>query len=282
MKRALTLGVLALALCGAGAAVALTPVARVDLSPDVTQVLDSQAIADEAVAADDVSSGTITPANLGALPASGDVTAYHMLANGDHLLSFDVTVVLPGPLTAEPGDVVRYDGASYTLEFDASAYSVPRGAHVDAVALAPGGNLLLSFDTTLSLSGATFDDEDLVEFGSGTFSSYFDGSAAGIARELDLDGAHVFASNGNLALSFDTSGEVGGVSFSDEDVLEYDPASASWEMAWDASLERPEWNEGTDTDAVHFVPEPTRLVLLAAGVGLLTWLRRRGVACSVV
>jgi hypothetical protein len=248
---------------------ALTPIDTADLSPDVSVILDGQAITDEDVASDNLMSGTITKALLGVLPEASDLSAYHVLAGGDHLLSFDITVALAGGVIAHPGDVVRYDGVIYTLEFDASAESVPDGVRTDAVSMSAGGNLVLSFDTTVALGGSTYFDEDLVELNGASFSSFFDGSAAGLDSALDIDGAHVFGSTGNLGLSFDTGGSIGGVDFDDEDVLEYDPTGLTWEMAWDASVERAEWEAGADVNAVYFVPEPGVIIqLVAGGVGL--------------
>ena len=101
-------------------------------------------------------------------------------------------------VVARPGDVVIYDGVSYAIHFDALAKSVPDGVHTNAV------------------------------------------------TQGDIE---------TLVLSFDTSGSVGGVDFDDEDVLEYDPIDGTWEMAWDASVERTEWVNGADVNAVYFVPE---------------------------
>ncbi len=173
-----------------GPAAALTPIDSADLSPDITVTLDGQTITDENVASDDLTTGTITKALLGILPEASDLSAYHVLTGGDHLLSFDITVALAGGVTAHPGDIVRYDGASYTLEFDASAESVPDGVRTDAVTMSAGGNLVLSFDTTVALGGSTYFDEDLVEFDGANFSSFFDGSAAGLDSALDIDAAH--------------------------------------------------------------------------------------------
>jgi hypothetical protein len=258
------------------AAAALTPIDSADLSPDITVTLDSQTITDEDVASDNLTSGTITKALLGTLTEASDLSAYHALGGGSHLFSFDITVALAGGVTAHPGDVVRWDGASYTLEFDASAESVPDGVRTDAVTMSAGGNLVLSFDTTVALDGSTYFDEDLVEFDGASFSSFFDGSAAGLDSALDIDGAHVFGSTGKIALSFDISGSVGGVNFDDEDVLEYDATGPTWEMAWDASVQRPEWEAGADVNAVYFVPEPGAILqLVAGGVGLAFLNKRR-------
>ena len=190
-------------------------------------------------------------------------------------MAFDISVALPGGVTANAGDVVRYDGVTYSVEFDASAEGVPEGVKVDAVTTAVGGNLVLSFNTSVALSGNTFDDEDLVEFDGISFSGLFDGSGEGIVQSLDLDGAHIFESNGNLALSFDTSGTVGGVTFDDEDVLEFTPGAGTWEMAWDTSVERAEWSSGADVDALQLVPEAGAFSSLCSGGVLLAWLRRR-------
>lgn len=238
----------------------------------MTIELSSTVFEDEEVVVDDLLGGVV-PALLGNLPNNVDLTAYHLFDSGDQLFSLDTTVELAGPLTVEPGDVVRYDGLSYTLEFDASAEGVPNGVILDAVAIAGSGDLLLSFDTMVDLGGVTAEDEDVVGFDGSDFSSFFSGSAVGLAPTLDTDAVHVFASSGNIALSFDTSGSIGGVDFDDEDVLEYDPIGMIWEMAWDASVESPEWKAGADLNAIYFVPEPGLLAMLAAGCGFLALLR---------
>jgi YD repeat-containing protein len=270
----LILVLLGLAIAVAGPAAGLTPITSADLSPDITLVLDGQTIADEDVAEDELLTMTVTTPSLGALPPASALSAYHSLGGGEYLLSFDITVALPSGVTAQPGDVVRWDGANHSIEFDASAESLPAGTGTDAVTRNAATNLVLSFDTTVALGGTTYFDEDLVEFDGANFFLFFDGAAAGIDSALDVDGAHVFPGSGNLALSFDTAGQLGGVDFDDEDVLEVDPSGTTWEMAWDASVERSEWVAGADVNAISFVPEPGQIAMLLAGMGLLTLLAR--------
>ena len=226
---------------------AATPLVEIRVSPDTTVDLAGAIVDDEGIAADNLT-GTVTPLSIGAIPAQADLDGYAMRSNGEQLLSFDTTVVLPGGLTAQPGDVVRFNGASYAIEFDAAARGVPSGANVDAVAIY-GNLLLVSFDISVNLSGLQVDDEDLVTVGAVTFGMFFDGSAAGISPDLDLDAADYLDCADHLLLSFDGSGAIGGVAFDDEDVLEYDRAT-TWEVAYDGSAQHPSW-VASDLDAVH-------------------------------
>ncbi len=242
------------------------------VSPDITVDLSGTTLDDQLVGDDDLS-GTVVAVTIGPLADATDVNAYYLESGtSDELFSLDVTADLGG-LIAYPGDVVRFDGAIYTLKFDASAEGVPDGTMTDAVAIV-GSDLLLSFDTTVTLAGNTYDDEDLVRFDGSAFTLFFDGSAQGVASGLDLDAAHYFESVSLLALSFDGSGALGGVVFDDEDVLEYDAGSGSWSITYDGSAQHTGWH-GSDLDAVHLVPEPGGFVGLACGVGLLSLIGRR-------
>jgi hypothetical protein len=253
-----------------------TPFDAIAASPDITIDLAGTTTNDEDVAEDDFGMTVPTTGPPG-IPQSADLDAYHRLIDDD-LFSLDTTVTLPGGLTAGPEDVVRWDGAAYSLEFDGSANGIPSGARVDAVSVEGlSGDLILSFDISVDLGGLTADDEDLVAFDGLSFSSFFDASAAGVPGSLDLDAVHHIDANGNLAVSFDTSAMVGGITFDDEDVLEYDVGGDSWELVFDGSAEHADW-EPADLDSVHLimpVPEPSILAGLVTGVALLTVLRRR-------
>jgi len=175
-----------------------------------------------------------------------------------------------GGETCFPFDVIRWDGSVYSKLFDGAAHGVPAGVEIDALAV-DGTDLLLSFDVGVTLAGTYFADEDLVRWDGASFSSFFDGSAAGLDPALDLDGAHRLA-NGHLLLSFDGSGLVDGVAFTDEDALEYDPGSGGWELAFDGSSADPSWVEA-DLDAVsageRVVAIPTLAAIELAALALL-------------
>ena len=215
------------------------------ISPDTTVVLGGLNVADQVVAEDDLGGGITLP-DLGILPAGTDLTAYHQLLLGDQLLAFDTTVEVGGVLV-EPGDVVRFDGFAFALEFDASNEGLPAGTYVDAVSADPMG-LVLSFDTTVDFGAFFADDADLVRFDGVGFTLFFDAMGVGVPAGLDLDGVHLLA-NDTFLLSFDTSGSLGGFAFDDEDILGFDPATWTWSLVYDGSTEHEEWSTA-DLDAI--------------------------------
>lgn len=232
---------------------AATPLMSLRSAADITVALDGTTVTPANVAEDNLAS-TVTLVDIGSIPADVHVDAYQLLADGDQLLSFDTTVSLSGGVVACPADVVRFDGSTYTIEFNAAANGIPEGVNTDAVAISEG-DLVLSFDTSVTLSGTAFEDEDLVRFtgaaGGGTpFTPFFIGSRAGVPSDLDLDGAQVIGTN-HLLVSFDGSGAIGGVDFNDDDVLEYD--SGNWEVAYRGAAHHAGW-EAADLVALYAVP----------------------------
>lgn len=241
---------------------AIVETGQLSLSPDITITIAGLAspLEDEDLLLEDKPNPR-TFEDLGPLSKSVDLTGYEKLLNGDRLLSLDTTVSLSGsggPFSAEPRDVVLFDGMDYSLDFDGSASGVPETARIDALGQIQG-DLVLSFDTTATLGGQlTASDEDLVRvLGGGQYLLLFDGSAAGVPSQLDLDAFHVRSDDGvlfSLLLSFDVAGSVGGIRFDDEDILEYRQAGGIWTLAFDASAEHPNWSPA-DLDALYFPPE---------------------------
>jgi hypothetical protein len=239
----------------------------VSASPDITIDLGASALitADEDVAVDN-QLGIVVLENLGVLPDASEVTALGLDAKGDRLIAFETTTALAGGVVARPGDVVRYDGATYSIEFDASAAGLPSGTLTDATSLSATG-LLLSFDTTVDLGGGLIAaDEDLVVWNGASFSLALDGSAVGVDSALDVDAAQDLG-RGIYVMSFDTSGTLGGVDFDDEDVMRLD--GSSWSLEFDASAADADWSSA-DLDAV-MVPEPAFSLMVWGGI---LWLAR--------
>jgi hypothetical protein len=238
----------------------------ISASPDITIDLGASVIAaDEDVALDN-QLGVVMLENLGTLPDASDVIALGLDANGDRFISFDTTTALAGGVVAGPGDVVRYDGAAYSIEFDALAEGLPRGVATDATSKSANG-LFLSFDTTVDLgAGLIAADEDVVDWNGTSFTLAFDGSLAGLDGALDVDAVQGLDA-GSFLLSFDTTGQIAGLVFDDEDVMRFD--GVNWSVEFDASAANSSW-AAADLDALMVpVPEPSvgwMLLLGAAGL----------------
>jgi hypothetical protein len=260
---------------------AAQPVGAREISTDVTVDLSGTLAADEDVV-EDVGAA---PAriDLGALPENADLIGYSVAPGGDVLFTLDTTVLLPGGLSVTPRDVVRYNGANYTIELRGADRGIPVGAKIDAIGVLEG-DLLLSFDVTVAVGGITAADEDLLRLETtqpDVWSLLFDGSARGIPAGADLDGADAIDGTSSLALSFDIAGTVGGVSFADEDILGFDRSSQTWSRIYDGSARHGDL-VAADVDALfvpELVPEPDAARLgLAVLVALATLCRRASAA----
>ena len=216
-------------------------------------------IEDQDVFVDDLS-GLLVEDSLGAsIAAESAIEVVGLLQDANATLFVIDTARRIGGLDATPRDVVSYDGVGYAIAFDGGQAGLPSSVRIDALARGTDGALAMSFDGFVDLGGVVVADEDLVRWDGSAFAIVFDGSVEGIPVSLDLDAAS-YGGGGQLYLSFDGAGQVGGVDFTDQDVLEFDPALATWsaslaiDLANDTSL-------GTgavgaaDLQAMH-VPEP--------------------------
>lgn len=209
-------------------------------SPDIHLGHGQLLVRDEEAAID---VGSLSLAFLGGLPEAADLDALHGLSNGDLLFSTDISLELGGTFF-RACDVIRFDGVNWSKEFDCSAQGVPAGADVDAVAMS-GNDLLISLDITAELGGQVFDDADVIAFDGADFSMFLDASAAGVGASADVDALHL-DEMGRVLVSFDTSGELGGITFSDEDVMAWD--DPGWSLEFDGGSDDPAW-ASADLDA---------------------------------
>ena len=233
---------------------AATPLESLSLSLDVTTLVKQVSVNDEDVLLDDFGP-LISLVDIGILPATADVDAFHPLPDGAVLFSMDTTVALPG-LSPSPSDIIRFSTGSYVVEFSGEAAGIPAGVNVDALTLS-NGDLIVSFDVATELGGKFYQDEDLVRYDGVSFSMFLQGATAGIEARLDVDGVHQL-DNGSLLLSMDVAGSVDGISFEGADVLEYDPASVTWTLVYDASTVPIAAGVGTDALAATQPPDQDR------------------------
>jgi hypothetical protein len=173
---------------------------------------------------------------FGALPDAADVDAVHGLTNGDVLFSLETSLVLGGTLY-RPCDVIRFNGSQWSKELDGRAEGIPDGVNVDAIAMS-GETLLLSLDVGAQLDAVTVSDSDVIAFNGNAFSIFMDASNTGIDPSSDVDALHI-DDQGNVLVSFDSGGELGGIQYRDEDMLAW--ASQEWSLEFDGSANDAAW-----------------------------------------
>lgn len=119
------------------------------------------------------------------------------------LVSFDTTVALSGGLVAADEDLVRWDGADFTAALDASSAGVATTLDVDAAQDLGGGTFLVSFDTSGSVGGVSFDDEDVLRYDGASWTLEIDASSLDADwRAADLDALQVPEPGTAIALAF--------------------------------------------------------------------------------
>ncbi len=157
-----------------------------------------------------------------------------------------------GGLTFGDDDLVEYDPVndSAALEFDGGVSFSATNEDIDAVHVLSNGHIVLSTMHNATLGGLTFGDDDLVDYDpvSGTASLLFDGGSLFSNSREDINAAHVLP-NGHIILSTVGNARLGGLSFGDDDLVDYDPVSGTASLFFDGgSLFS---NSREDIDAVH-------------------------------
>ncbi len=169
-------------------------------------------------------------------------------------------------------DIAQYDGATSTwsLYFDGSDVGLTAVA-IDAFAMLPSGELLISIDSDSTVAGITggpsgtaVDDSDIIKFTptslgattAGTWSFYFDGSDVGLTtNNEDVDAIAILPSG---AIGISTLGDpsvTGLTGLADEDVIGFTPTalgsatSGTWAYYFDGSDVGLSTNSSEDVDA---------------------------------
>jgi hypothetical protein len=252
-------------------AAAQTALSMLCVSPDITVALSSGTVTPQQVQCYSFPSGTAVTSFAGIVPGM-NVTGYFPLSATQTLLTIDTTASLPidgvgGTVIVSPRDVASYNPTtslfSPTLYFSGTANGVPDGARIDAIAMDTSGNLLLSFDVTISLPSSsgtiTVKPADLVSFNSGVYTLVFDSAAASIPDGVNLDGATMLP-NLDLLMAFDVFGSIGGVDFAPTGVLEFNPGESSWVLSFDG-VSADNWPDGSRIQGVYaqasVAPTPT-------------------------
>jgi hypothetical protein len=236
-------------------------------TPDVPALLNGSNYLPWNIVRDDASGAYTIPSSL---PAGYELDALYHDASGAWYYSFKTQVTLGGTNFYRE-DVVKYDvSTGYTLAFDGSPHLVAASWNVDAVFLDSLGDLILSFDIPATLGGATYEPADLVRWAGGSFSLFFDASAAGIPSSSNVTGADV---NGALTvITLDTPTSVGAATYLPGQLVSWDGVSlASYysNAGWPLAIHR---------NALSFLADPGAVgtitlskLPLAPGVIQLEW-----------
>lgn len=183
-------------------------------------------------------SDTPTPTNT---PIPSNQSFYLTLSGGGTV----------GGVTAEDVDILHFDGAAWSLFFDASDVGISTsGQDVNDFAVVNSNTLLLTFNATIILNGITFDPWDVAQFDAtslgentaGTFSMYFDGEDVGLDTTSEVIDALGLLPDGRILVSTTGSPAVPGLTgLVDEDILAFTPTglgavtSGAWSLYFDGS-----------------------------------------------
>jgi hypothetical protein len=193
------------------------------------------------------------------------------------LMSFDNPVAISGLGTVDDSDIVQFDATSlgdttagtFSWFFDGSDVGLTENSEdIDGLEFLPDGRLLVSTAGSVSVTGISGDDEDVLVFTSttlgsetsGSWAMYFDGSDVGLADTSDegVDGLAV-STSGSLYLTTLGNFSVTDISGVDEDVFVCIPGSFaddttctySSALSFAGSL----WGlSGNDVDAIDPLP----------------------------
>jgi len=173
-----------------------------------------------------------------------DINAFSILDDGSILMSFTSSSSLIGSLgSVDDSDIVRFEPTStgdntagtFTWYLDGSDVGLSSsGEDIDALERLNDGTLLISTTGSISVTGASGSDEDLMAFSpsqlgtttAGSWTTLFDGSDVGLsnsrgedvdATAVGSDGRYYFSTVGNFVVS--------GASGADEDVFAFDAAT---------------------------------------------------------
>ena len=148
-----------------------------------------------------------------------DVDAFHIMADGSILMSFDKPLRTPFLGVIADADIVKFTPTqlgndtigTFSLYFDGSNVGLTSGNEdIDAIALDASGNLVLSTVGSYSVPGLSGGDEDLIRFAAttlgtntaGNWTLLFDGSDVALnSGQEDVAGAWIDPTQGDLYLS---------------------------------------------------------------------------------
>jgi hypothetical protein len=219
-------------------AVSLAPAARAG-APDIAflrysadtgaNLVDANTFVARRDYVEDDLSGKRSRMQIPGLPDNANLHDFHVEPNGQVLFAVDIGVMLGGTYFA-PADVIRFNGSTFSKEFDSAAAGVPTGVHCDGVARwGDTGKLLLSFDRTFSVAGIVIRPADVIAYSAGAFGpKILDAQALDLPANLNVDAVDTARTRDYVLVSFDTGGSINGITFTAADIMQLDRHSWTW------------------------------------------------------
>jgi len=252
------------------AAVARPVNASIILSTNATETLGGLSFYDGDIAEYDPATDTATlyfGENL--FGGDEDIDAVHILDNGNIILSAEGGATLGG-LSFGDGDLIEYNPTtgSGTLFFGEGLFGSDED--IDAVHILTNGNIILSTIDGATLGGLSFGDGDLIEYNptTDTATLFFDESL--FSADEDIDAVHILE-NGNVVLSAEGSATLGGLSFGDGDLIEYNPTTYSATLYFAEGL----FSSNANIDGVYVTPMPEPATIAMLGFGCLVLIHQQ-------
>ncbi|MCG8584064.1 MAG: hypothetical protein MI757_05070 [Pirellulales bacterium] len=183
--------------------------------------------------------------------SSNDINALFVRDNGNIVFSPNGNIEIDGT-TYGDDDLIEYnptDGTA-TLLFDGRTLFSNSNEDINAVHILDNGNIILSTVANATLGGLTFGDDDLVEYdpNTDTATMFFDGGALFSNTSEDIDAVYI-TEEGTILLSTIGNATLGGLTFGDDDIVEYDPVADTATIYLDGATTFTKTNE--DIDAIH-------------------------------
>ncbi len=157
-----------------------------------------------------------------------DINALGILSNGNVIFSTAGNARI-GSLTIDDDDVVVYNPSSGAADiYFSGSHFISGNEDVDAVCALPDGHIVLSTTGNATIGSLSFSDGDIIEYNPGTGNAVRIFSESKFDDSEDIDGVHVF-DDGVIVFSTTGNAEIDGLSFTEADLIAYDPVGDS---AW--------------------------------------------------
>ena len=195
-----------------------------------------------------------------------EIDAIHVLSNGHIVFSLRNNGMTLGGLTFDEEDLVDYDPVAdtATLIFDGASLFDSSGEDVKSVHVMDNGHFVLSTSSSAILGGVSFENNDLVEYDpvADTATLFFDGSLTTLDGKINA--VHVLP-NGHIVISTTAaSATLGGLSFTKDDLVDYDPVADTATLMFDGGSLFDDSNE--DIKSVHIGSGSGSIVLPATNL----------------